>query len=89
MKLMGLRTVTFWNRSKYPAWHWSTRSRYKDMRQSIRKLRSHSPTHRDVDYYADGLGLGPEDTRVTVRHFAYNGHFICCIGITGPVGTLP
>ena len=88
MKLMGLRTVTFWNRSKYPA-SWSSRKRYEYARRRIRRLRHDSPTQMDVLYFERALGLEPEDTQVKVRHFAYAGHFICCIGITGPVGKLP
>lgn len=91
----GLRTVTFYNRTRLMpilcrgSSRMTARQLYYLRRREMRLLRRTSPNHLDVLWYNDSLSLTPVDSGVTKRHFAYNGLFLCCIGITGPVGKLP
>lgn len=57
---------------------------YRELRQHIRRLRSHSPTHYDVLWYANSLGL--EDYSTDVAVLTPCGYHV---GMTGPVGQLP
>jgi len=59
-------------------------SSYQSLRQQIRRLRRHSPTHYDVLWYENSLGLDGWSAEVAVlTPCGYH------VGITGPVGTLP
>jgi hypothetical protein len=63
------------------------REAYYSLRSSIRRLRRHSPTHMDVLWYADSLGLGLIEVSVSYRKLDWGR--VSAIGITGPVGYLP
>jgi hypothetical protein len=60
---------------------------YRYRRHWIRSLRRHSPTHYDVGWYAESLGLEPFSTAVTLRTIDWGR--VSASGITGPVGKLP
>jgi hypothetical protein len=60
----------------------ATRDGYLYLRRHTRRLRRHSPTHYDVSWFADSLGLTPYSTACTVRGYG-------TLGIIRPVGKLP
>jgi len=65
----------------------NNRENYYWLRHHTRKLRTHSPTHYDVSWYADSLGIEPWSDQVVRR--VVDGGRVSASGITGPVGKLP
>ena len=82
-----MKTVTLYQSNHRQPQACRTAAHYRYLRQSIRRLKSHSPTHYAVLWYADSLGMDAYSVAVTTR----SEHFgrVWASGVTGPVGKLP